>query len=58
MNWLKWLVEIWVVCGVVTVVAGLIWTTRANREMNPDINKVQAASERPFGTATLSKNSA
>jgi hypothetical protein len=58
MHWLKWLVEIWMVCGVVTVVVGLILTTRVNREMSPDINKVEAASERSFGAASLWKNSA
>jgi hypothetical protein len=57
MHWLKWLLEIWVVCGILTVVAGLIWTTRVNREMNPEINRVPAP-ERQFGAASLSKNSA
>ena len=58
MHWVKWLVEFWVVCGVVTVVAGLIWTTRVNHEMNPEISKIPVAPERTFGTASLSKNSA
>ncbi|HLW89170.1 MAG TPA: hypothetical protein VKR57_11800 [Terriglobales bacterium] len=55
MHWLKLLLEIWVVFGVVSVVAGLIWTTRLSREMNPENSKVPAASERKFGTASLSK---
>ncbi len=52
MHWLMLLGEVWVVFGVVTVVAGLIWTRRLSREMDPDPSK---ASERQFGTAALSK---
>jgi hypothetical protein len=55
MHWLKWLIEIWIVFGVVFVIAGLIWTTRLSSEMNPEIGKMPAASERQFGTTSLSK---
>jgi|HubBroStandDraft_6_1064221.scaffolds.fasta_scaffold00208_30 hypothetical protein len=58
MHWLKLLMEVWVVFGVVTVVAGLIWTTRLSREMDPEISEVSSPSERRFGTAPLSKLSA
>jgi hypothetical protein len=54
MHWLKLLMEAWVVFGVVTVVAGLIWTTRLSRAMNPEV-RVPVASERSFGAARLSK---
>lgn len=47
--------EAWVVFGAVTVVAGLIWTTRLSREMNPEISKVASVPERQFRTASLSK---
>jgi hypothetical protein len=47
--------EVWVVFGVVIVVAGLIWTTRLSREMSPEISKIPPAPERQFGTASLSK---
>jgi len=55
MHSLKLLVEGWLVFGVVTVVAGLIWTTRLSREMNPEVSKAQPMPERQFGTASLSK---
>jgi hypothetical protein len=58
MHWLKLLMEVWVVFGVVTVVAGLIWTTRLSREMDPEISEASSPSERGFGTAPLSKLSA
>jgi len=37
-HWLTLLMEIWVVFGVVSVVAGLIWTARMGREMEPEIS--------------------
>lgn len=55
MHWLKLVIEGWLVLGVVSVVAGLIWTTRLSREMNPEVSKLPAAPERRFGTASLSK---
>ncbi|MGH9498876.1 MAG: hypothetical protein ACRD3L_07010 [Terriglobales bacterium] len=55
MHWLKLLMEGWLVFGVVIVVAGSVWTTRLSREMSPEINKIPAAPERQFGTASLSK---
>jgi hypothetical protein len=55
MHSLKLLMEVWVVLGVVTVVAGLIWTTRLSREMNPEIKKVPPLPERQLATASLSK---
>jgi hypothetical protein len=50
--------EGWVVFGIVTVITGLIWTTRLSREMDPEISEGQSQSERQFGTAPLSKLSA
>ena len=58
MHWLKLLMEGWVVFGIVTVITGLIWTTRLSREMDPEISEGQSQSERQFGTAPLSKLSA
>jgi hypothetical protein len=55
MHWLKLFAEGWLVFGVVSTVAGLIWTTRLSREMNPDISKAPPVPERQFGTAALSK---
>jgi hypothetical protein len=55
MHWLKLFVEGWLVFGVVTVVAGLVWTTRLSREMNPEPSKAAPMAERQFGTASLSK---
>ncbi len=55
MHWLKLLMEVWVVVGIVSVVAGLIWTTHLSREMNPEISKLPHPPERQFGTASLSK---
>jgi hypothetical protein len=55
MHWLKLIVEGWLAFGVVTVVAGLVWTTRLSREMNPEVSKAPPMSERQFGTASLSK---
>jgi hypothetical protein len=43
--------EAWVVFGVVTVVAGLIWTARLSRELNPEISKAPPRPERQFETA-------
>ncbi len=58
MHWLKLLMEGWVVFGIVTVVAGLIWTARLSREMDPEISEGRSQSEPQFGTAPLSKLSA
>jgi hypothetical protein len=58
MHWLKLLVEGWLMFGVVTVIAGLIWTTRLSREMNPEVSKATPRPERQFGAASLSKESA
>jgi hypothetical protein len=55
MHWLKLFAEGWLLFGVVSTVAGLIWTTRLSREMNPDVSKAPAMPERPFATASLSK---
>lgn len=55
MHSLKVLMEVWAVLGVVTVVAGMIWTTRLSRDMNPEIGKLPAASDRQLATASLSK---
>jgi hypothetical protein len=54
MHSLKVLLEVWLLFGVVTVVAGSIWTTRLSREMNPEITKAPPAPERRFGTVTPS----
>jgi hypothetical protein len=58
MHWLKLLMEVWMVFGVVTVLGGLAWTARMSREMDPEINEVSSASEPQFGTAPLSNLSA
>ena len=55
MHWLKLVVEGWLLFGVVSVVVGLIWTTRLSCEMNPEVNKVHVMPERQFGTASLAK---
>ena len=51
MHSLRLLMEAWVVFGVVTVVAGLIWTARLSRELNPEISKAPPRPERQFETA-------
>jgi hypothetical protein len=51
MHWLKLLVEGWLVFGVVTVVTGLMWTTRLSREADPEITKASPMPERQFETA-------
>lgn len=58
MHWLKLLMEVWVVLGVITVLAGLAWTARISREMDPEIDGVTSPSEPQFGTAPLSNLSA
>jgi hypothetical protein len=55
MHSLKVLMEAWAVLGVVTVVAGLIWTTRLSREMNPEVSRHAPVPERQLATASLSK---
>ncbi|MFZ0285049.1 MAG: hypothetical protein WAL32_07440 [Terriglobales bacterium] len=55
MHWLKLVMEGWVVFGAVTVVAGALWTSHLSRQMKPEHNKIPAASDRQFGTASLSK---
>jgi hypothetical protein len=58
MHWLKLVMEGWVIFGVVVVAAGMIWTTRLSREMNPEVPKVPSVPERQFGAASLFKESA
>jgi hypothetical protein len=58
MHWLKLLMEVWVVLGVVTVLGGLAWTARMSREMDPEIRAVSSPSEPQFGTAPFSNLSA
>ena len=55
MHWLKLLTEVWVAFGIVTIVAGLIWTTRLSREMKTDLGKVAPTAERQFASPSLSK---
>lgn len=54
MHWLKLFMEVWFVFGVVTVVAGMIWTTRLSRNMNPEIGNISPLPERQLATASVS----
>ena len=47
MHWLKLLMEVWAVFGVVTIVAGMIWTTRLSREMNPEVSRARRRNGSP-----------
>jgi hypothetical protein len=55
MHWLKLTMEVWVVIGVVTTVAGLIWTARLSRETDPEISKASPLPERQLSTASSYK---
>jgi len=37
MHWVKWLIEIWILFGVVTVILGLLWTSRLSKESQPNV---------------------
>jgi hypothetical protein len=54
-HWLKLVLEVWVVWGVVSVVGWLIWNARLSREINPEISKAPPLPERQVATASSSK---
>ena len=41
MHWLRLMMEVWVVFGVVSVVAGLMWTARLSRETDTEISNAR-----------------
>ena len=53
MHGLKLMMEVWVVIGVVSTVAGLVWTARLSRETDPEISKAPPPlPERRLATAS------
>ncbi len=55
MHWLKLMMEVWVVFGVVSVVAGLMWTARLSRETDTEISNAPPLPERQLATASSYK---
>jgi len=55
MHWLKLMMEVWVVIGVVSTVAGRIWTARLNRETDPEISKAPTLPEQQLVTTSAYK---
>jgi hypothetical protein len=55
MHWLKLMMEVWVVFGVMSTMAGLIWTARLSRETDPEISKAPTLPERQLATASSYK---
>jgi hypothetical protein len=55
MHWLKLMMEVWVVIGVVSTVAGRIWTARLSRETDPEISKAPTLPEQHLVTASAYK---
>ena len=39
MHWVKWLVEGWILFGVITVILGLLWTSKLTNKSQPDVVK-------------------
>jgi len=52
MHWVKLLVEVWILFGVVTVISGLLWTSKLSKESQPSIAKNIS----PLQRAELSAN--
>jgi hypothetical protein len=55
MRWLKLMMEVWVVLGVVSTIAGLIWTAQLSRETDPEISKAPPLPEHQLATASSYK---
>jgi hypothetical protein len=56
MHWVKLLVEVWVLSGIMTVILGLFWTSKLTRESQS--NKIKNTSSVPrgeFSATNLSK---
>jgi hypothetical protein len=45
MHWVKWLVEVWILFGVVIVILGLLWTSKLTNKSQP--KTIQTASSLP-----------
>lgn len=45
MHWMKWLIEVWILFGVVTVILGLLWTSKLTNRSQP--NTAKSASSLP-----------
>jgi len=52
MLWLKLMMEVWVMFGVVSTVAGLIWTARLSRETDSEISNAPTLAKRQLATAS------
>jgi len=39
MQWLKWLIEVWILFGVVTVILGLLWTSKLTNKSQANVAK-------------------
>jgi hypothetical protein len=46
MHWFKVVGEVWLLCGVVTLIAGIFWTNKASREALQDSSRNYSSLDR------------
>jgi len=39
MHWVKWVVEVWIVSGVILVILGLLWTSKLTSKSQANLVK-------------------
>ncbi len=56
MHWVKLLVEVWILFGVVTLILGLLWTSKLTKESQPSIARnISSLPPAEFNANNLSK---
>lgn len=53
MHWFKVAVEVWLVCGVLNLIAGIIWTNRASKQALQENNQAYSSRRAELGTASF-----